>query len=120
MSVFDVEVDPKAIEAAAKDEPPEYIPTDDASATKETAATDATDNLAVPDETTATVITAEAVATAAAIAATTNNATTDTAATVATSNFDKWKTVVPLRDEEEEDIHYPEPSMDDFFHEEDN
>jgi hypothetical protein len=115
MSVLNVEVDPKAIEAAAQDEPPEYIPTDVVGGEEEgeLAETDTADG-PTTDENTAPV-TAAAVATAAAIAAT--NTTNDTAP----SNLDKWKEVIMPRDEQEdEDIHFPEPSMDDFFHEEEH
>ena len=119
MSVFDVEVDPKAIEAAAKDEPPDYIPTDDGPDEQGLAAPVVKEMTAeegpTPDEKTVTVMTAAAVATAAAIVATTDASTTDT-----TSNVEKWKSFVAPRDEQDEDIHFPEPSMDDFFHEEEN
>ncbi len=138
MSIFDVEVDPKAIEAAAKDEPPPYIPTDldeqgMCSGTK--------------DENTAPT---NAVATAAALAASQG----------AVSKLEKWKEIIEEDAEEEaragmgsgkstkapkkvtideaslwpaayrndvrnesmheDDMHFPEPSMDDFFHEQED
>lgn len=118
MSIFEVEVDPKAIEAAAQDDPPEYIPTDgrDATADGDTGSPN-------PDENAAPGTTADALATAAAIAATTagtEGTTTDkdNSTTTPTSNLDKWKEFVSPEDgePEEEDIDFPEPSMDDFFH----
>jgi hypothetical protein len=120
MSVFNVEVDPKAIEAAAKDVPPEYIPTDGVDG--ELAATNA--DSPIPDENTAP-LTAAAVATAAAIAATnaTENNNNNTDDPLPTSNLDKWKEMVTPGDEhddEDEEIDFPDPSMDDFFHEEEH
>jgi len=144
MAIFNVEVDPKAIEAAANEEPPPYIPTN----VEEQAipAAETTNAAAATQDDKTAPVTAAAVATAAAIAASSSR-----------GEETNWKEVVDEADEEErektakpakatkatagrtradsssiwpgthddetkdankeDDIQFPEPSMDDFFHE---
>jgi hypothetical protein len=128
LSIFDVEVDPKAIEEAAKDIPPPFIPTD----MENTAGSGKAEENATPAN-------GDAVAIAAAIAANTTQevveedaedehqeAMTDAniQATFADREPSIWPTVYgkddDMPDEEEnnvDDFGMPEPSMDDFFHE---
>ena len=124
-----MEVDPKAIEEAAKDIPPAYIPTD----VQKTAAPEMTNDSATPTS-------GDAVAIAAAIAAATSvqevveedaeeeqrEAHADTnkhSVSFADQEPSIWPTVygkeddTPVQEDDTDEFDMPEPSMDDFFQE---
>lgn len=119
MSVFNVEVDPKAIEAAAKDEPPPYIPTDEdgkplnknpdeENTPKQT--NDASDQMEVVEED------------AEEEKKTLAKATANGAQNSRLSGASLWPAFEDQNEQapEEDAIDFPEPSMDDFFHEQDD
>lgn len=124
LTIFNVEVDPKAIEEAAKDEPPPYIPTD----VEEPRAQEPTNPLAPATEGATATITnapdqeivvedAEEERREAGIAAKSQ------ALSVSFANEEPsiWPTVYGNQDDtpadeiNDDDFGIPEPSMDDFF-----
>lgn len=124
MSIFDVEVDPKAIEAAAKDEPPPYIPTDPELQEKVSELNDEnkteTRHGAIGKLEQWKEIIEEDAEEEARLARRAGKST-NAIKKVTIDEASLWPSVYeddahnqPLR---EEDIHFAEPSMDDFFHE---
>ena len=116
-----MEVDPKAIEEAAKDEPPPYIPTD---VQKEETDLDNNDENAAPFGTTKSISKLEkwkeVIEEDAEEEARRgdNNKNSKTHKKVTIDEGSMWPSA-HVDVDHDKDIDFPEPSMDDFFHEHD-
>lgn len=114
MSIFDVEVDPKAIEAAANEKPPPYIPNDKDDDDDEPDKKQTTKALSANGESNGEYLVEVVEEDAEEEKRQTQQsaAATHTGGPQFNNSSALWST---FEDENEQDVEFPEPTVDDFF-----